>query len=218
MDDDTRPAHVHAPFVRVQGHGMLEVAPDAATISVGVLVSRPSQKKSREEAAVRANAIVASIKGAGIPERDIQTSRFSVSPQRTFDPKGKPGDIVGYEVRNTVNVIVRDLDRVSEVLDAAMAAGANEVHGPDFFIQHPEAAEDDVRRLAMASARRRAEVLAAVEGKTLGPVRSIVDAESRAPIPRMALMAKAVSADVTTPIEAGTERITASVEVVWELT
>jgi uncharacterized protein YggE len=217
MEDDTRTAQPRGATVRVRGEGMIEVAPEAATISVGVLVSEPNQKKAREEAAARAGAVIAAVKEAGIPDRDIQTSNYSVSPQRNFDSKGKPIAIVGYDVRNTISVTVRDLDQLPATLDAAMAASANQVSGPDFFILHPEAAEDEARRLAMASARRRAEVLAATAGRTLGAVRSIVEGDSRAPAPRMALMARAAPMDTATPVEAGTERIMASVEVTWEL-
>jgi uncharacterized protein YggE len=205
------------PTIRVRGEGMVEVAPDAAVIAVGVYVSKPSQKKAREEAAARAGSIITAVKDTGIPDRDIQTSGYSVSPQRRFDSKGKPIAIVGYDVRNTVTVTVRDLDQLAETLDAAMAASANEVSGPNFFIQYPEAAEDEARRLAMASARRRAEVLAGTEGRTLGAVRAIIDGESRSPAPRMARLYKMAAMETSTPVEAGTERITASVEVTWEL-
>lgn len=217
VDNGTFTHQPHGPSVRVRAEGAVEVAPDAATISVGIHVSRPNQKKAREEAAASATSIIAAVKDAGIPDRDIQTSTYSVTPQRNVESKGKPIGIIGYDVRNTIAVTVRDLARLPAVLDAAMAASANQVSGPFFFIQHPEASEDQARRLAMSSARRRAEVLAAVEGRTLGAVRAITDGDSRGPAPRMAMMARAATMDTATPIEAGTERIVASVEVVWEL-
>ena len=83
-----------------------------------------------------------------------------------LEAKGKLATIVAYDVRNTVSVVVRDLERLPEVLDAATAAGANQVFGPALFLQHPEAHEDEARRLAMASARRRAEALARAAGAT----------------------------------------------------
>lgn len=206
------------PTVRVRGEGFVDIAPDAATMEIGIQVSRANLKKAREEAAGRATAIIAALKDTGIPARDIQTSGFAVYPQRNLETKGKPITILGYDVRNRVKVTVRDLQRLPAALDAAIVASANQVSRPEFFLQHPEAAEDEARKLAMASARRLAEVLAAAEGKRLGSLRQIVDGESRLPAPRMAFMAKAAAMDTSTPIEPGIERITASVEVVWDLT
>jgi uncharacterized protein YggE len=203
--------------VTSRGEGMVEVAPDAARISVGIAVSRPSVKKARAEAASQAAAIVAALQEAGVPAREMQTSGYTVHPQWSAAARGKPAAIVAYDVRNTISAIVRDLERLPEVLDAATLAGANEVSGPLFFIQHPEEHEDEARRLAIASARRRAEVLAAATGATLGQVRSIVDGQAHRPAPRMAFQARTAVMDAPTPIEAGTEQITANVEVIWDL-
>jgi uncharacterized protein YggE len=207
------------PTVLARGEGFVEVAPDAATITVGVTITKPGLMAARDEAASRAAAIIAAARDAGVPARDLQTSGYRIQLLRDNDPQGNPRVVRGYEVRNTVTITVRELSQLPAVLDAATAAGANQVQGPDFFLQHPEEAEDEARRLAMASARRRAETLAAAAGATLGRVRSIVDGESRGgPVPRMTYRAMAMAdAAPATPIEAGTERITANVEVVWEL-
>jgi uncharacterized protein len=205
--------------VSTHGDGWVDVVPDAATVRIGVSVTKPNVPEARAEAAQLANAIIGSAKNAGIPPQDIQTTSYRIQVVRDTGPKAKPAIVRGYEVSNTVTVTVRDLDRLPAVLDAAAAAGANQVQGPDFFVQHPETAEDEARRLAMASARRRAEVLAVTEGATLGRVRAIVDGGSRGGIaPRLAFRAAESSASgPATPIEAGTERIFASVEVTWEL-
>lgn len=203
--------------VSARGEGMVEAAPDAARITAGIEVANTSLARARELAARKASAVIAAATTAGIPKRDIQTSAHAIHPQRNAESKGKPAAIVGYDARNTVTIVVRDLARLPEVLDAAVAAGANQVSGPDFFLQHPEDHEDEARRRAMASARRRAEVLAGAAGASLGAVRAIVDGSSpMAPAPRM-MRAMAADAAMPTPIEAGMERITASVEVVWEL-
>jgi uncharacterized protein YggE len=210
---DERPV----PTVRVEGEGSVDVVPDAATVTLGVIVTAYTLPAAREQAAARAAAIIAANQEAGVPAHDIQTSAYRIQPIRDDASKGDPTLTRGYEVRNTVTVTVRDLDRLPAVLDTAAAAGANQVQGPDFFIQHPEEAEDDARRLAMASARRRAEILAVAAGASLGRVCSIADGGAHgSPVPRMALREMAPAAHAT-PIETGTERITARVEVVWEL-
>jgi uncharacterized protein YggE len=207
------------PTVLALGEGAVDAAPDAARVVIGVQVAKSGLAAARGEAASRVDAAIAAVKAAGIDAWDIQTSGYRVRPLRDIGPDGHPTTTRGYEVRNAVTVTVRDLDALPAVLDAATAAGANQVQGPEFFLQHPEEATDEARRLAMATARRHAELLAAAEGATLGRVRSIVDRGTHGGIvPRVAYRAMAM-ADSTpaTPIEAGVERITASVEVVWDL-
>ena len=216
-DDTEREQPPRPRTVTTRGEGWVDVEPDAATIAIGLSIAKPDLAAARNEAAARAAAIIAAIKDAGIPARDIQTSNYRIQVLRDRDPQGNPTVTRGYEVANTVTATVRDLDRLPTVLDAATAAGANQVQGPDFFVQHRENAEDEARRLAMASARRRAEVLATAAGATLGEVRSITDGGPSGPAPRMAYRAVAADAGPATPIEAGTERIPANVEVVWEL-
>jgi uncharacterized protein YggE len=217
--DDAATPGFATPRVLARGEGSVDVAPDAATITVGVHVAKPNLAAARDEAASRAAAVIAAVKKAGIPAGDISTSGYRVYPITDTGADRNPILTRGYDVRNAVTVNVRDLERLPAVLDEAIAAGANQIDGPTFFIQHPEDAEDEARRLAMASARRRAEVLAATEGAALGRVRSIVDGTPhRGPTPRAAYRAMSVSdSGPATPIEAGTEQITATVEVVWEL-
>lgn len=202
--------------VQVRGEGSVDVAPDAATIVAGVLATATTLERARADAARIASDIIAVARDAGIADRDLQTSSYTVTPRREVDKKGTLGAITSYDIRHRVTLTVRDLDTIPALIDLLTAAGSNELSGPTFFIQHPEEAEDSARRLAMASARRHAEVLAASAGVQLGHVLSIVDGESHRPAPRA--MFKAALADATpTPIEAGVERITASVEVTWEL-
>jgi uncharacterized protein YggE len=211
-----QPAGAHSATVQVRGEGVIEIEPDAATIVAGMLATAATLERARADAAHIASEIIAAARDAGIPDRDIQTSSFTVTPRRDVDKKGNIGAITSYDIRNRVTLTVRDLDDLPSLLDAVISAGSNDLAGPSFFVQHPEQAEDDARRMAMASARRCAEVLAASAGATLGRVVSIVDGDSRQPSPRPLAMAKFAQADQT-PIEAGVERITASVEVTWEL-
>lgn len=203
--------------VQVRGEGVVEVEPDAATIVTGVLATATTLAQARADTARIASSVIAAAQNTGIPDRDIQTSAFTVTPRRVVDKKGNLGAITSYDIRNRVTLTVRDLELLPSLLDTVISAGSNEISGPAFFVQRPEQAEDDARRMAVTSARRRAEVLAASAGATLGRIVSIVDGVSRQPSPRPLAMAKFAHAD-STPIEAGIERITASVEVTWELT
>src|SRR5690606_33046566 len=115
-------------------------------------------------AALKANSaemakVVAAIKAAGIADRDVQTSGISIQPQYRY-AENQPPVITGYQASNTVNIKVRDIARLGDVLDALVASGANQVHGPSFEIDQPEAAYDEARQAALKLAQARAEMYA----------------------------------------------------------
>mgnify|MGYP002336000355 CR=1 FL=1 len=203
--------------VRVRGEGVAKAAPDAAKVIVGIVVADSSLQSAREGAAAQAATAIAAAKAAGVPASDLQTSEYRIQPvYRHSQSNDEPPAIAGYEIRNSVAVTVRDLTRLADLLDVVVAAGSNQISGPEFFLQHPDVAEDAARRAAMASARRHAETLASTEGGRLGRVLSIAEGDARhVPTPRVAM--RALADAPPTPIEAGTERISATVEVTWEL-
>jgi uncharacterized protein YggE len=110
----------------------------------------------------------------GVAEEDIQTQFFNIYPQYNY-AEGAAPTITGYVVSNQVQVKVRDLDTVSEVLDAAIAAGGDavRVNGISFTVEDPESFLSDARREAVADARAKAEVLAEAAGVELGDAISI---------------------------------------------
>ncbi|MGI9252504.1 MAG: SIMPL domain-containing protein [Thermomicrobiales bacterium] len=204
--------------ISVDGRGAMTAAPDTARISVGVDVVMADLAEARAEAARQANAVIEAVKARGIAKKDIQTTNLSVSVQRDFDRNGDPTKIKGYGVRNEVLVIVRDLEQIGGVLDDVVAAGGNNVSGPEFFIDRPEALEDEARRLAVADARRKAGILADAAGAALGEVLAISETTDFLPAPRgMAMLRKAAAPMADTPVEAGTQEIVVNVRVRWGL-
>ncbi len=190
--------------------------PDVATISAGVVT-----QASDANAAMRANAeqmdkVMAAIRAAGIAERDIQTTGISVNPEYRY-AENQPPTITGYQASNTVSLKVREVARLGKVLDALVASGANQVNGPSFEIDQPEAAYDEARRAALDKAQARA----AMYAKTLGMrVRRIVSISEgggfQPPMPIMAMrMEKAQAAD--TAVSPGESTLGASLDVVFEL-
>ena len=202
--------------VSVDGTGEVRVAPTAASVSVGVEVTEATLPAAREGATRQAAAMIAAVKQRGVPAADIQTGQFSVAVLRDHDKKGDPTRVKGYQVRNSVDVVVRDLNLLGGVLDDALGSGANQVSGPNFFVEKPEAHEDEARTAAVQDARRKAETLAAAAGAGLGRVLVLDEGAVSRPRPRM-MAAKAAMADAATPIEAGSETISVSVRGTWEL-
>lgn len=145
--------------ISINGTGTITLSPDMAVVSVGI----QTQAEDAQAAVDENNTIVAEITAAmaelGIAEEDLKTTNFSVYPNTRYDEQGGIGDI-SYMVNNSVEVTVRDLEIIGDVLAEAVAAGANNIHGIRFDVSDREAAYAQAMELAVENARSRAEVLA----------------------------------------------------------
>jgi uncharacterized protein len=212
-DHKTQPA---TGTVVVSGTGRVALEPDIAELRLGVAVSRPTVEAARSEAAKVMDAILAAVDGAGIARRDVRTALLSVQPRYDYRESRAP-TLTGYELANVVEVTVRDLAKLGDIVDGTLAAGATSMDGLTFRVDDPGPAEAEARRQAMAAARARADVLADAAGLKIESVADIVEGTpARPPIPfpraeRMALTA----ADVSTPVEGGSLDVTVSVTVTY---
>ena len=191
--------------------------PDVATLSAGVVTQAADANAAMRANATQMDKVMATIKAAGIAERDIRTSGISLNPQYKYVENQSP-TITGYQASNTVDLKVRDIARLGLVLDALVASGANQVNGPSFEIDQPEPVYDQARRDALKIAQSRAEMYA----KALGlKVRRIVSIDEGGgyrppmPVPMMA-MARA-KAESDTAVSPGETTLTANLNVVFEL-
>lgn len=192
--------------------------PDVATISAGVVT-----QAADANAAMRANAeqmakVMAAIKAAGIAERDIQTAGISVHPQYRY-AENQPPAITGYQASNTVNLKVRDIGDLGEVLDALVASGANQVNGPSFEIDKPDEAYDEARLAAVEKAQARAQTYAKALGLRVRRIVSISEGGGlQPPIPMMRMQAMdAGMAKAETSVSPGETTLSVNLDVVFEL-
>jgi uncharacterized protein len=197
----------------VQGSGKVTVVPDVARVYLGVTLTKPTVKEARDAAAKAMTAVIAGIKGLGVADADIQTTGLSLSARYA---NGSSTRIVGYVISEQVQVTVRDLDKAGDVVDTATAKGATDVNGISFELGDPAKALDDARAAAITAARTSGLAMAAAAHVTLGAVVSISDASAPTPIYYGGAGA-APSADLRTPVQPGTQDVSASVTVVFEL-
>jgi uncharacterized protein YggE len=164
--------------ITVTGEGSATAAPDIAKLALGVSVLRNTVAEARESASQSLQRIAQALEVAGVQDNDVQTHHISVSPEFDYD-KGKQRTR-GFRATNTIAITVRDLDRASEIIDAALAAGGDAaiLHGIDFPRQ--TGTPENCRHTAVADPRA-AETLATA-GVSPAPVR-IVESEI-APMPR----------------------------------
>lgn len=157
----------------VTGVGSVNVPPNYAQIRIGVTTRTKTVKEAINTNSKLIVAIIAALKDTGIAENDIQTAHFSIQPNYT-DSRAEP-KLSGYNVSNHVNVTIREIGKVGELLDRAVAAGASDVDNLSFFNSDASRAVDQAREAAIADARRKAEVYARASGVRLGRVEWVTE-------------------------------------------
>jgi uncharacterized protein YggE len=214
--DPTTNEHV----ISVSGTGKITVKPDIADVSLGVQTQAASAKAARDQAAQVMNSVLAALHSLGIADDDIQTSTISISP--VYDYNSSSPSITGYQVTNIVNVHVKDITKVADVIDNSVAAGATTVNGVSFDVADRAAAENQARDLAVKDARSHADALATAAGVTITGVASISET-SYNPYPYYYGVADASKGGapgapaVPTPIQTGTQDITIMVSISYTI-
>jgi hypothetical protein len=200
-------------LVTVTGEGKVVAAPDNAVIRLGVSSQAKTARAASDANAKEMTVVLAAIKESGVADRDIQTTSLSLQPQ--YDPKQTgAARLTGFQVSNQVTVKIRDVGRLSAVLDRAIAAGANEMSGIEFVVSEQAKLLDQARAAAIADARRKAELYANAAGMKVGRVMAIAE-EGSAPSPYLYQPMRAGAAPAIAP---GEQTLRAVVTVSYELT
>lgn len=203
------------PTLTVTGHGSVSAPPDMARVLTGVESFAQSASEALALNSEQMTRVLAELAEAGVDAKDVQTSNLSVQPRYNDRKSRERYEIVGYQVRNTLAVQVRDVATLGETLDAIVRSGANRIDAVSFGFTDPKALRQAARKDAVLDARATAEIYATAAGVSLGRILSISDgsAPSR-PMPGLAMAEMARSA---VPIAAGESSISDSVRIVWEL-
>lgn len=202
--------------MNVSGTGQVSVVPDIATINIGVRTEADDVNDALDGNTRQANAIADALQALGVAEEDIQTSNFNVYPSDRYNPM--TGEVEGryFVVENTVNVNVRDLASLGEVLTAVVDAGANNIYGINFSVEDRESAVAEARELAIADAKAKAEAIAEAAGVDLGDLLSINVYEGSSPITYYDAKGGAYS-EAAVPISAGTLTIIIECNLTYEI-
>lgn len=198
--------------VTATGSGSVPATPDQATMSFGVTAQDANAKTALDKASKTAKAISDALVKTGVAEKDIQTQNVSVYP--ITDNKQT---ITGYTSSLSVRAKVRDLGKLSDVINAATKAGASDISGPEFTVSEDSDYRDKAIEKAVADARRSAEAMAKAAGKSVGGVVSMTVADANVGAMPMASGYNSRDAATAVPISAGQLDIGASVTVVFEL-
>ena len=201
------------PAISVTGEANVSVAPDQAQIDGGVTSDAKTAREASDANNAAMGKVLLALKGAGIEEKDYQTSRLSLQPQYAQN-RAAPSPFVGYRASNRVTVRIRDVAKVANVIDVLVGAGATDIGGINFTVSQASKHLDEAREKAIADARRKAEIYAKAAGVTLGEPISI--SEEGAPVPLYrGKMAAPMAAGA--PVAQGEETLSVTVNVSWAI-
>ena len=200
--------------ISVSGEASVTAAPDLAQLDAGVANDAKTAKEASDANNAAMGKVLLALKGAGIAEKDYQTSRLSLQPQYGQNKSTGASPVVGFRASNRVTVKLRDVSKVAGIIDTLVSAGANDIGNISFEVTQASKLLDDAREQAVADARRKAEIYAKATGVTLGAPLSV--SEGGAPVPlfkaRMATPQMAPAA-----VAPGEETLSVTVNVSWAI-
>ncbi|HVM58797.1 MAG TPA: SIMPL domain-containing protein [Candidatus Paceibacterota bacterium] len=225
-----RPANPATDTITVTGDGQATMAPDIATVSFTVQNSAAAVADAQSKTTTQANKAIAYVKSQGIADKDIRTLSYDISPQYSYAQPCAPGElcpnyypgspkITGYQVSETIQVKVRNLDSVGTILGGLGDQGVQNVNGPDFALDDPTAGNDAARADAIAKAKAQATTLASQLGVHLGKIVNFSESSGGYPYPVMyGAGASADSAKSVAPqVPTGENTYNSSVSITYEI-
>jgi uncharacterized protein YggE len=204
------------PFagIVVIGEGNVSVAPDYAQIGAGVTVRASTTKEATASNSKVMTAITAALLNAGIEPKDFQTSHFSVQPIYVPQETRAEPKLAGYSVSNQLNIEIRQISKVGEILDSLTTAGATDIGSIAFLVSNPSKLLDQAREAAIADAQRKAAVYAHASGLQLGQIDWITEDSGFAqPVPM-----RAQGASSAVPITTGEDTLRVRITVGFAIT
>ncbi len=202
--------------ISVNGTGQVTLSPDVAYVYIGVHSQSENVADALSQNNAKAQAVASSLKELGIDPKDIQTSSFNIYPQQQFDQQGKLTGTL-YNVDNTVNVTVRDLQILGKLLDVVVRSGANSINGISFDVLDKTKALSEARRLAVDSAHNQAEEMAQAAGVSLGVLQTMNVNSSNPPSPIFAGKGMAAADVSQVPVSSGQMVIRVDVNAVYTI-
>ena len=222
-DPPPRPPPREAPeaegTLQVTGQAQIPVPADRVRISFAVETAAPSAAEATSLNAQTMESVVSALRSSDAPGMEIETYGYSLNPEyeaRPEDPRARA--IVGYRALNNIRVLLGDLEATGRILDRAVEAGANRIASLQFEASDTRDARLEALAQAVRNAREQAEAMAEAMGVRLGPALEVNGgASSPTPRPEGPMLMRAMAAETTTPVEAGSLTVSASVSITYRI-
>lgn len=208
---------VRASTLNLSAYGETRIAPDMATINLGVNTEAPTAAAALQANAAQMTKVIVALRKAGIADKDIQTSGLNLNAQYDY-VQNEPPKLRGYQAANQVTVTVRDLSKLGQAVDATVSAGANQVNGISFGLADPSAAEDAARLQAVKALAAKANLYATATGHKLARLVNLSEGGGYSPPPPVPMYAAARMAKAdSTPVSGGELTVRIDISGVYEL-
>lgn len=209
----------------VTGEGKVDAKPDSATVRLGVVARANTEEAAKNQLNTNINNVIEELKALGVPEDKIKTENFNIYPEydniRPLPADAPVSDrdrISGYTGNTNLTITVETAELANRVVDAGVAAGANQVGGVDFQVKDKTASLNKARELAVADAKKKAEDAARIAGFKLGKVINYAEGQGGGyPVPMMARAEDAKVSSAPTQIQPGTNEIIVTVTLSYEI-
>lgn len=203
--------------ISVSGYGKVVTSPDVADIRIGIETTAKDAKAAQQENANKMSSVLTAIKNLGVKESDIKTAFFDLTPIYNYS-EGKPAEMVGCTATNYIAVRVDEVVKAGNVIDAALNNGANRIDSLSYDVKEPESLRRAALKEAVRDARNKADILASALGVRIIGIKLVtenvgsVTSRDNTRLGKNARDMLAISA-VTTPLEAGTMDVSATVHI-----
>lgn len=208
-----------ATGISVNGTGAVAVKPDVVRMSIGVQEKAATVTEAQKKTAEKSKTLTEALKKAGIKEEDIKTEGYNIFPEYRYE-NNQPPVLTGYAVSNQLSIVIREVEKAGDIIDAATTAGANQLSGISFSLEDNAKALEQARLAAMDDARKKAEQLATGGKVQVGSVVKITEQYQNvaAPVAKFDEARSAVAGSAAnTVIEAGQFRVVVNVEVTYSI-
>jgi hypothetical protein len=189
QDDPVTGGTTVSRHITVFGNGKVSLVPNVAQVNLGAQASANTVNDAKAQVDRQMEAILSALEELGIADKDIQTSSYNIYLDREPTPVVREGEVSDegrYRVSNTLQVTIRDIDVVGQVLDAVVEAGANQVYGVQFTIEDDDEWQSKARAEAVANAKSKAAELAELSEVELGEVLTISEVIGAGTLPVVA--------------------------------
>jgi uncharacterized protein len=201
----------------IVAQGSVKRVPDVAIISAGVVTTARDARSAMASNATAMARVLTALRGAGVADRDMATAQISLNAQYRYVENQAP-IVTGYQANNSVTVRFRDIAKSGAILDALVAAGANQINGPTLTLDKPDAAQDEARADAIKTARARAELYAKAAGLTVKRIVAIRETSAvQGPMPMDYARGVLVQSAAKSEIVPGEQDVGVTLSVTFEL-
>ena len=199
------------------GEGKVYTKPDIAFVDVSVVTQGERIKDVQDANTKKMNKVINFLKSSGVDEKDIKTTNYNLYPQYTYENNRIP-QIMGYQINQTLNIKIRDLDKVGLILEGGVDVGLNQVNSLYFGVENDEQLKEEARKIAIDDAKKKAEILASQLGIRLIKITGFSDNTVGYPVPMYDAKGYGIGGGAGTPnIQTGQNEITVNVTITYEI-